>query len=486
VVARERLSPALALVAASLVVPAAVVHYFGDPTHDSHGIYVFHFWVVLATMLAATAASFALSRIGARQRDARAVIVGTAFSAMAALLLIHGLATPDVILAEQAHDSTSLMAFAGGATLPVGGAVLSLAAVPALLRPTAVPNLLRLQAALTVGIVVVGLLGMLEANLLPAEPRANGPAAVSLLVVTLALFALLARRALRTFILTRRGGDLLVVCGISLLGVSLTASLTQHPWSLGWWMAHALELIGIGMVGIPVAMDLRRGGQSRPLSGDLRSTELVRREEDYLGSHVRALMLALADKDAYTAEHTRRVAGLAARVGEQLGLAPHRQRTLAIGGLLHDIGKLQVPDSVLKKPGPLDDAEYACIKRHPEWGDELARELGMPGPVRALIRSHHERLDGAGYPDGLRGDDLPLDVRILAACDVYDALISKRVYRDPWSREDALTRLHSEAGTAFDQRCVEALEAVLARPSSSYEIPAELRAAGRRPAAGYS
>jgi putative nucleotidyltransferase with HDIG domain len=197
-------------------------------------------------------------------------------------------------------------------------------------------------------------------------------------------------------------------------------------------------------------------------------------------------MLALADKDAYTAEHTRRVAGLAARVGEQLGLAPHRQRTLAIGGLLHDIGKLQVPDSVLKKPGPLDDAEYACIKRHPEWGDELARELGMPGPVRALIRSHHERLDGAGYPDGLRGDDLPLDVRILAACDVYDALISKRVYRDPWSREDALTRLHSEAGTAFDQRCVEALEAVLARPSSSYEIPAELRAAGRRPAAGYS
>jgi HD-GYP domain-containing protein (c-di-GMP phosphodiesterase class II) len=146
-----------------------------------------------------------------------------------------------------------------------------------------------------------------------------------------------------------------------------------------------------------------------------------------------------------------------------------------MGGLLHDIGKLQVPDPVLKKPGPLDDDEYACIKRHPEWGDELAGELGLPGRVRKLIRSHHERLDGNGYPDGLAAEGLELDVRILTTCDVYDALCSKRVYRDAWAKEEALQRLHDELGVAFDPRCVRALEKVLERPSGEYPVPAALR-----------
>jgi putative nucleotidyltransferase with HDIG domain len=476
VIARERLTPALALVAASLVVPAAVVHLFGGPEHDSHGIYVFHFWVVAITMLAAAAASVALTVIGTRTHDARAVLVGTAFSAMAALLLIHGIATPDVILEEQAHDSTALMAFAGGATLPVGGAVLALAAIPSLLRPDALPWLLRLQAGLTAGILAVGVIGMLNPEALPAEPRPDGPVALTLLFIALVLFALIARRALRTYILTRRGADLLVVCGICLLAVSLVVSLTSGAWSIGWWLGHIFELVGIAMVGIPVALDLKRGGQSRPLAGDLRGYELVRQEEDYLGPHIRALMLELARKDEYTEGHTRRVAHLAVQVGEDLGIPPHRLRALAMGGLLHDIGKLQVPDPVLKKPGPLDDDEYACVQRHPEWGDQLARELGLPDRVRKLIRNHHERLDGKGYPDGLPADALELDVRILTTCDVYDALISERVYRAAWSREEALARLNGELGVAFDPRCVEALERVLERPSGEYEVPPVLRA----------
>ncbi|MFL5895204.1 MAG: HD-GYP domain-containing protein, partial [Thermoleophilaceae bacterium] len=150
------------------------------------------------------------------------------------------------------------------------------------------------------------------------------------------------------------------------------------------------------------------------------------------------------------------------------------------GGLLHDIGKLQVPDAVLKKPGPLDDEEYALIQRHPEWGDQLARDLGLPDRVRRLVRSHHERLDGSGYPDGVAGDGLDLDVRILTTCDVYDALISERVYRDAWSKSDALARLREETGKAFDPRCVKALERVLERPSSEYHIPPEL-ATPRKP-----
>jgi HD-GYP domain-containing protein (c-di-GMP phosphodiesterase class II) len=176
----------------------------------------------------------------------------------------------------------------------------------------------------------------------------------------------------------------------------------------------------------------------------------------------------LAEKDAYTEEHTRRVALRAVQVGEELGLAPGRLRGLAVGGLLHDIGKLSVPDSVLKKPGPLDPSEYTIVQRHPEHGRRLLRELGgFSEGILRLVQDHHERLDGSGYPRGICSDELDLDTRILAVCDVYDALISTRVYRAAWSAEKALGLLYEQAGSAFDSRCIEALVRVLGRDAAS-------------------
>jgi HD-GYP domain-containing protein (c-di-GMP phosphodiesterase class II) len=233
---------------------------------------------------------------------------------------------------------------------------------------------------------------------------------------------------------------------------------------LGWWLGHLFELVGIVLVGIPVAIDLRRAAESRPLWGDLSAAELVAKEEAFLGSRVRALTLRLAEKDGSTEEHTRRVALRAVQVGEELGLPPHRLRDLAIGGLLHDIGKLSVPDRILKKPGPLTDEEFDLVKQHPEWGRKLLGELGGFGDtVRRLVLDHHERLTGDGYPRGLEGGQLELDTRLLTVCDVYDALVSPRVYRPAWTHERAIALLREESGTAFDPRCVAALERVLAR-----------------------
>jgi HD-GYP domain-containing protein (c-di-GMP phosphodiesterase class II) len=131
---------------------------------------------------------------------------------------------------------------------------------------------------------------------------------------------------------------------------------------------------------------------------------------------------------------------------------------------VHDIGKLSIPDAILKKPGPLDDEEYATVQEHAERGFKLLGELGGFGEaVRRLVRDHHERLDGRGYPRGLVAEQLDLDTRILAVCDVYDALISKRVYRPAWTHEQAMEHLLAEAGTAFDARCVDALARVVAR-----------------------
>jgi HD-GYP domain-containing protein (c-di-GMP phosphodiesterase class II) len=256
-----------------------------------------------------------------------------------------------------------------------------------------------------------------------------------------------------------------------LLSASLYGALALSFMDLGWWIGHVFELLGIALVGGSVAYDLRRGSQSRPLVGDLRASEIVAAEEAFLGARVRALMVRLAEKDASTEEHTRRVAALAVEVGERLGLSSARLRSLAIGGLLHDVGKLSVPSAILRKPGPLDDDEFAAVKQHPERGRELLTELGgFDDTVKRLVLDHHERLDGTGYPRGLESGDLDLETRILAVCDVYDALVSPRVYRAAWSPERAGSLLRQEASTAFDPRCVQALLQVVAERRAPVQL----------------
>jgi putative nucleotidyltransferase with HDIG domain len=451
---RERLTPLLVLTAAAAIFPPALLHFFGrDQVSLSSGL---HFGAVAGSAIAATAAGIALSVVGARRRDARAVLVGTAFSAMAAMLAVHGLASPGILV-----GFNGVVAFSGAATLPIGGAVLSLAALPGLRRPEGIRRLLWLQGVLLVGILAVGTFGILVPEVVPSVPKTASPAALAVLAIGLLFYGMLVLRALRTFMLGRRRLDLLVVSGLAWLGASLAGALLLDYQQLGWWLGHAFELVGIVLVGAPVVVDLLREAQSRPLAGDLRAADLVAQEEAFLGSDVRALTGRLAEKDSYTETHTRRVAMLAVRVGEELGLPPGRLRTLAIGGLLHDIGKLSVPDEILKKPGPLDEDELAVVRRHTVRGEKLLGELGFSRRVRRLVLDHHERLDGKGYPRGLGTRTIELDTKILTVCDVYDALISSRVYRPAWSSHQAIDFLREQAGLAFDESCVDALERVL-------------------------
>jgi hypothetical protein len=459
----ESIVPVLALGGALAAFPLATMHFFSREKVQ-FGAEV-HFVGVGLTALPAAAAAVALTIVGARRRDTRTVLVGTAFSAMAALLALHGIATPGLLFGQN-----GVVAFTGGATLPIGGAILALSALPTFRRTSGVRPLLILQGALLTSIVVLGALGMLMPTLVPAVPEPRSAPALALLGIGLAFYTLLGLRALRTFLLTRRRADLLVVVGIVWLAAAVPPAMLLHYWELGWWLGHGFELLGIIVVGVPVALDLRRGAQSRPLIGDLSGAELVTAEEAYLGSHVRALTVRLAEKDAYTEEHTRRVALRAVQVGEELGLSPVRLRSLATGSLVHDIGKLSVPDSILKKPGPLTDEQFSVVKRHSEWGDRMLGDLGFGKDIRQLVRDHHERLDGSGYPHGIGGAAISFDARILAVCDVYDALLSKRVYREAWTHERAIALLHEESGSSFDPNCVAALERVLARERSPETI----------------
>lgn len=460
---RRHLLP-LSVLALAAAPPAVLLALLGP--RPVHATSAFHLWSVGGSSGVAGLASLGLLIAGARARDARTVAVGGAFVLMTALLALHALATPGMLVA----GAPGVLLVAGGLTVPVGAAMLAASAEPALrghalLRPVAV--LVGLAVA---AVTVAGVLGLVRPGLYPMVPGTRSPAALALLAAGLGCLALLGLRAARTVLMTRRPRDGAAVAGVVLLGSALVSGYLWGWGTLGFWMGHGLELTGLLTLGATLALDLRDGAPSRALHGDLRAAELVLREETFLGVQVRSLMRRLAGTDAYTAGHTRRVALLATRIGEDLHLPHARLRELALAGLLHDVGKLQVPDAVLKKPGPLTDDEFALIRRHPVAGEALLAALGgFSDGVRRVVRGHHERLDGSGYPDGRR--DLDLATRILAVCDVYDALVTARVYRGAWSHEDAVALLRREAGTGFDPGVVEALCRVLGVPEEPDSSP---------------
>jgi len=426
-----------------------------------------HFGVGMTGAGIAAVAAGALTIAGWRSVDGRAMLLGTAFSTMTALLAVHAMATPGVLIGPN-----GVIAFAGGLGIPVGTGLLALTALPALRRTRSVRALLALQVVLAALVVTLAAIALTNPSIVPKVPAAGSGAAYALLACGLAFCVLLTHRATSTFLLTRRPADLLVAVGCVWLGVALYAQLAIGPMTLGYYLGHGLELSAVAMIAIPAARDIARSGASFPLVGDLTATDLVASEEAFLGPRVRALMVRLAERDGSTEEHTRRVAILAAQVGEELKLPATTRRHLAVGGLLHDIGKLSVPLEILRKPAGLTDDEYAAIKRHPEAGRRLLEELGgFSATVRDLVSDHHERLDGRGYPRGLTEEELPLPTRILTVCDVYDALVSDRVYRAAWTPERAFELLRDDAGSAFDERCVDALARVLGLAPEPEQAP---------------
>lgn len=165
---------------------------------------------------------------------------------------------------------------------------------------------------------------------------------------------------------------------------------------------------------------------------------------------------ALEAKDPYTRGHSERVAGLAQRLARRLGFAPSDARVVAQAGLLHDLGKIGIPESVLRKAGPLTGEEWALMREHPVVGARIVAPLEFFADGALIIRHHHERQDGSGYPAGLAGGAIPLGARIVAVADVYDALTSERPYRRSLERTEALRRIEAAAERLLDAGIVSA------------------------------
>ena len=191
----------------------------------------------------------------------------------------------------------------------------------------------------------------------------------------------------------------------------------------------------------------------------LRELETPGQGRTYL--RLAGLVDRLEMKEGYAGGHASAVGAIALAIATELRLSAADRRSVELGALLHDVGKLSIPDRVLMKPGPLNELEWEAMRRHATLGERLLARIVQQPEVLAAVRSHHERWDGSGYPDGKRGEEIPLPARIVAVADAFQAMIEPRPYRAPRTQAWALGEIASQSGRQFDPACVEALQAVL-------------------------
>jgi HD-GYP domain-containing protein (c-di-GMP phosphodiesterase class II) len=439
---------------------------------------VFHLAVVSAIAACALQVAVFAAIAASRGRDPRIVLLAVGCLFVGVFMLAHGLTTPGV----GAAVSTAGSLYGGPASAGVKHAnywvgrfpVLALASFAVALglagsvRETAIHRfaarhtrfVLVVPAAVTAlvcAVIAVKPEAGIGDHLLAGEHAAQHVVegvAVALLVVTGAVHW---RR-------WRLGGDrvqfaLMTACWLS--AQAMIALELGQQWRASWWDYHAYLLTGFGAAVYAVLANYRRSRTIDSVLGSVFSADPLAHIEQGYPEALKALVAAVEARDSYTAGHSARVAALAVELGVRLKLAPEALRHLAQGSLLHDIGKIGIPDHILNKPGRLDPEERAWIEQHPVIGSDLVRSAPSLRQAVDVVHHHHERIDGAGYPDRLAGDAIPLHARIAAVADVWDALTTDRAYRKGWSEADALAHVVAGRGTHLDPACVDALVELL-------------------------
>ncbi|MEA2632630.1 MAG: hypothetical protein QOE66_2849 [Chloroflexota bacterium] len=228
------------------------------------------------------------------------------------------------------------------------------------------------------------------------------------------------------------------------LPITVSAGICAYP-------EHADSVIGLLTTAAVTLLEAKAsGGDAIRFAG--RETEVSGERQTF--DVFQGLILAVDTKDRYTKRHSEDVARYAVFLARQLALDEEMIRILRVTGLLHDVGKIGIPDQILRKPGSLTDAEYRIVKQHVALGDVIIRDLPNVEQIRAGVRHHHERWDGSGYLDGLAGEEIPLIARILAVGDAFSAMTTTRPYRKALSVKEALRRLEDAAGTQLEERLV--------------------------------
>lgn len=414
-----------------------------------------HFYVVSVVALLAVFIAFAVGIAGRRVRNAKVGFLALAFVSLAEVFMVHGLSTPNLML-----HATHLPGVTAPLSVLLATFWLWLSALPSDHR--LVRYFSRRERTLlplwTIALAALGVASLAYPDAVSFIRLNVYPLNGLVTVVVIALNFHTMYRYYQAYEYSKFPLQMAIVYSSGWMVVSQLIMVTGETWRLSWWLYHFLLLAS--MIAMLIGLK-KQYAANKSLAGALRAlfaTDPIERVTDSISPSVKALMAATESKDVYTAGHNLRVTLYALQIAEQLELRPDQLRALSQGTIVHDIGKLDVPDDILNKPGRLTEEERAVIERHPVRGYEMCRRLGFMKEELEIIRSHHEKWNGQGYPDRLRGEEIPLMARIVAVADVYDALTSDRAYRKAMSREEAMAFLREHRGTHFDPVCVDAWE----------------------------
>ncbi len=422
-----------------------------------------HFYVVSAVALLSVLIAFAVGLAGRRARNIKISCLSLAFVSLAEVFMVHGLSTPNLML-----HATHLPGVAASLSVLLATFWLWMSALPT--DHPFIRYFIRFEKQMlplwTAILAVLGGLALLYPDAISFIPLNSNPLKGIAIALVILINGYTIYRYYHAYEYSRFPLQLSIVYSAGWLIVSQLIMATGETWRLSWWLYHFLLLAS--MVVMLVGLKSQYAAK-KSLAGALRAlftTDPIERITESMSPSVKALMAATESKDVYTAGHNLRVTLYAMQIAQELQLPPDQLRALSQGSIIHDIGKLDIPDEILNKPGRLTEEERSIIEQHPARGYEMCRRLGFMKEELEIIRSHHEKWNGEGYPDRLAGEQIPRLARIVAVADVYDALTSDRAYRQAMSHEQAMAILRENRGTHFDPKCLDAWEQAVEGSSS--------------------
>ncbi|HYM14856.1 MAG TPA: HD-GYP domain-containing protein [Dehalococcoidia bacterium] len=441
-------------VGAALAAPMLALAFFvRDPGADPLWMQMdVHFWVVGVTALAAAVAACVVILSARTLRETRLLFLALAFVCIAGIFSVHGLMTPGYI----AHDLYASVPVSGWASIVAGALFIALSATE---LPQAADRFVRragivIFAWVTVGVGAYLLLSLTVDEWLNWFPLDNRALQYATAFAAMGLIAFAVQRYWQAYQFARLPSQAATTLALALLLEVPPLILWGTPWHLSWWLYHGAYGGAFVVLFGGWAIEVRRAGSLSAIAEALSMRDALAQLNRGRDAQILELVNAIETKDVATLGHVSRVSAHALAIGRQLGLGPQDLRSLVLAAQMHDVGKIGLPDAILMKPGRLTEAEFSEVKRHAPRGGSIARRVAALRPLAAVIRAHHERYNGQGYPDGRAGDAIPFLSRIIAVADTFDAMTSDRPYREALSRDAALAELRRVSGVELDPACV--------------------------------
>lgn len=438
------------------------------------------FWIVAIGAGLCAVLSAAVIVRALRQSAPEPALFGTFLFGASLLPFVHGLLVPGVLYGDNAGTVLAVQL-----AIPLSAPVLLPLVQPGSSWANRVARSWRLLIAAELSVLSLAAVLLFSfPNAVPAASSGSLPAFI-LAALSVGPALALSVRHTRLASIARTPAAFGVPLGIVLIGSAPLVFVAGEMFGAGFWFAHAIDITGVLFAATAAILTYGRTTSMEHLLAPVEAATPLRALEIGLEPVVHAFVADLERKDTITRDHVVRTARLAVLAAQELGCAPAEVRAIGIGALLHDVGKIEIPDHILKKAGKLTDDEFDTMKTHPVIGEQLVASSPALNEAAPIIRGHHERIDGRGYPDQLEGSDIPLGARVVAVCDAFDAMANTRQYRTGMGRDKAESILAEHAGVQWDQQVVAAVRSVLDQHLSNDASPA-LDRVGREHAGGES